>query len=84
MKDITTEPYAEWLESSLGELVNYSPKKIAIVAVTGEGATATAYYECSAADKAMLGAVIQQDGMFDRLECNAEWLKGLVDSAEEE
>lgn len=62
MRDIQKEDYAEWLESSLRQMVDFQPTRIAIAASNNRGETATAYWQCDASDKAQIAAVIQQDG----------------------
>lgn len=83
MRDIQKEDYAEWLESSLRQMVDFRPTRIAICATNAE-ATATAYWQCDASDKAQIAAVIQQDGLFDRIEANRDWLASLLEEEEED
>lgn len=78
MKDIRNEEYAEWLEKSLKEIVDFEPDEIAIVA-KNKGDIATAYFRCDAADIAMMVGVLEQDGLFMRLKNNRDWIRGLIE-----
>ena len=83
MADITKENYAEWLEEALRNLFKYKPTSIAIVAVNdGDGTSATTYFNCDAGMLAYIAGVIQQDGLFQRIENNREWLKELLEDGE--
>lgn len=83
MPDITKENYAEWLEDALKHLFEYKPTSIAIAAVNDDdGTSATTYYNCDAGMLAYIAGVIQQDGLFMRIENNTDWLKELLEDEE--
>lgn len=82
--DITKQQYAPWLEKTLRELAAMAPEQIVIAAIGRKAEIATSYYNCDAGDIAMICGTLQQDAIMTRLENNAQWLKKLVDSAEDE
>lgn len=84
MSDIREEKYAEWLEKTLTEMVELKPVKIAFCVITEEGTIGTNYYNCDAGDIAAMAGAIQQDGMFMRIEANADWLRAVVADEDED
>lgn len=69
--DITTKPYAKWLEATLQETLKMPIKSIGFVAKLNDGAVFTSYSdECSMMDKLQFSGIIQQDAMIDMMEAN--------------
>ena len=81
--DITKQQYAPWLEKTLRELAAMSPEQIVIAATGREGEFSTSYYNCDPGDIAMICGVLQQDALMSRLENNPQWLKSVIDNADE-
>ncbi|MBR3640535.1 MAG: hypothetical protein IKN53_00715 [Oscillibacter sp.] len=78
MTDITKTEYAEWLEKTLGEMVDMNPKSIAIAIVDGEGDVGTTYYHCGPGDLASMAGAIQQDGVYRRVIMDREVIKTIM------
>lgn len=77
--DITSRPYAKWLEKTLQELITFPVKGITLNAVTDNGEVYTNYYNISMADKLIVSGIIQQDAMLDTLAAN-----GIIEYEDEE
>lgn len=71
-KDI---PYAQWLETTLQEMITFPVKGICINAVSTDGTVYTNYYQTSMCDKLLIAGVLQQDAMMDNLYSNG-YIKG--------
>lgn len=81
--DIWKAPYAAWLEDTIRDLVESNPQQICIAAIMPDKSVGTAYYECSAQDKAILAHNIQVDITMDIIEANISDIKQMLDQAEE-
>lgn len=79
MDEITTLPYAGWLEDSLRNLMTMNIESICICTKTDDGGVGTGYWNCSMADKLLFSGIIQQDAMIETLREN-----GLVPMDEED
>lgn len=77
MKEI--EKYRPFLEGCCKGVVDMKPVAIAMATLNPDGTTACFYFNCEAADKAFLSAVIQQDGLMDRIVNNKEWLREVLE-----
>lgn len=72
-------PYAQWLEQTLQQLVNFPVKGICLIATTENGEVYNNYFQMSMLDKLTVAGVIQQDATFDALAAN-----GVIEYAEDE
>lgn len=79
MDEINNLPYAEWLESSLRNLMAMNIEAICICTKTEDGGVGTGYWNASMANKLVFSGIIQQDAMLDTLREN-----GLVPTDEED
>jgi hypothetical protein len=79
MTDIKAQPYAEWLESVLRQLVDMNPQAIGIVAIMPDGSTGTQYYNADARDLTIMREAIMLDYLTEFLANNADLLREIVD-----
>ena len=77
MKEI--EKYRPFLEGCCRGVVDMKPVAIAVATLNPDGTTACFYFNCEPVDKAILAAVIQQDGLLDRIVNNKEWLREVLE-----
>ena len=70
MDDIFQKEYAEYLETTLKELVTLPVEGICILAKLQGGATYTSFHKSSITDKILYAGLIQQDAMIETLEKN--------------
>lgn len=77
--DIRNMPYAEWLEKTLQELVNFPVKGICIAATTNTGEFYVNYHNVPMGDKLTIAGLVNQDAMLDTMAAN-----GLVEYVEDE
>lgn len=70
MEDLTTLPYAEWLEKSLQSFVGKPMKAICILTKYDNDEIGTGYWNASVADKTLFAGILQQDAMLDTLRNN--------------
>jgi hypothetical protein len=84
MTDIKAQPYAEWLESVLRQLVDMNPQAIGIVAIMPDGSTGTQYYNCDLRDLTIMREAIMIDYFADLLEANSDYLRKLLEGGDEE
>lgn len=80
--DVTSSPYAKWLEGMIEGIMEYKPEKIGMCAILPDGGSMTAYFgECAHSDKAMMGYQMNVDAMMDVATANARMI---LDAAEEQ
>ena len=84
MTDIKAQPYAEWLESVLRQLVDLSPRAIGIVVVMPDGSTGTQYYNSDLRDLTIMREAIMLDYLTEFLANNADLLREIVDGEADE
>lgn len=82
MDDITSKPYAAWLEQSLKAMMEIKPVSMCIVATGDNGDTLTGYFNADAQDKAVFAHHIQSDVMMDIIRANAAEIKSVLDEEE--
>lgn len=68
--DIFQKEYAEYLETTLKELVTLPVEGICILAKLQGGATYTSFHKASITDKILYAGLIQQEAMIETLEKN--------------
>lgn len=68
--DITSMPYAKWLEGTLRELTNLPTRSICVAAITNDGDQYIDYYNASIPDMLVFSGLINQDAMMNALEAN--------------
>lgn len=83
MADIKAQPYAEWLEASLRELVELHPRTIGIVCILPDGSTGTQYYNADNRDRLVMGEALMIDYLEALLRVNADHLRELILGGEE-
>lgn len=84
MADITQQPYAEWLEASLRELVDLHPRTIGIVCIMPDGTTGTQYFNADNRDRTVMCEALQIDSLEELLRVNADHLRALILGEEDE
>lgn len=77
--DVSRLPYAAWLEDTIRDLVESKPKRICIAAIMPDQSVGTAYYDCSAQDKAIFAHNIQVDITMDVIEANIGEIKEMME-----
>ena len=78
MADITQQPYAEWLEASLRELVDLHPRTIGIVCIMPDGTTGTQYFNADNRDRTVMCEALQIDSLEELIKANADYLRALI------
>lgn len=78
MADIKAQPYAEWLEASLRELVELKPRTIGIVCIMPDGKTGTQYFNADNRDRTVMCEAIQIDNLEELIKANADYLRALI------
>ena len=84
MADITQQPYAEWLEASLRELVDLHPRTIGIVCIMPDGSTGTQYFNADNRDRTVMCEALQIDSLEELIKANADYLRALILGEEDE
>lgn len=84
MADIKAQPYAEWLEASLRELVELHPRTIGIVCIMPDGTTGTQYFNADNRDRTVMREALQIDSLIELLRVNADVLRALILGEEED
>ena len=84
MSDITAQPYAEWLEAALHELVELHPQTIGIITILPDGTTGTQYYNADNRDRLIMCEALQIDMLDNLLRVNADHLRDMLNGEEEE
>ena len=84
MSDIRKEPYAEWLEDTLRELVDLHPMSIGIVAINEDGSTGTAYFNIRNRERWVMVQAILQDNVIDFIQVNSDIIRKMLDGEAEE
>lgn len=84
MTDITREPYAEWLKAALRDMVPLKPKSIALIAVTPDGSTATAYFNADSALRCTMVQSMVENLLVDWIRVNADLIGEILRGEEDE
>lgn len=84
MADIKAQPYAEWLEASLRELVDLHPRTIGIITILPDGSTGTQYFNADNRDRTVMCEALQIDSLDELLRLNADHLRALILGEEED
>lgn len=79
MNDLTSKPYAKWLEGSLQNMISKPVKSICILTRYDDDSVGTGYYDCAVSDKILFSGFLSQDAMLDTLVEN-----GLVEDMDDE
>lgn len=83
MSDITSQPWAEWLENSLETVMDIEPECLCIVAKKPDGAVFTGYYNADATDKTVFAHNIQSDVTMDIIRANIDEIKRMLEEGED-
>lgn len=78
MADIREEPYAEWLEGVLRDMLGLDPQSIAVVMLMSDGTRGTAYWNADDTDLAVMTDAISEDKYLGWLRKNKEELLELL------
>lgn len=78
MADIMAQPYAEWLEESLRDLVDLNPQTIGIITILPDGSTGTQYYNADNRDRLIMCEALQIDMLDELIRVNADHLRDLI------
>ena len=84
MADIRREPYAEWLEEALRDLVGLRPVSIGLVVLLPDGTTGTNYWQADGADRWAMIRSIAQDCLVDWVRVNADKIQEILNGEEDE
>lgn len=84
MADIMAQPYAEWLEEALQEMVGLDPQTIGIVFIRQDGSTGTLYYEADNRDRLIMCESIMLDYVEAFLRANAREIAEILNDDEYE
>ena len=84
MPDIRKQPYSEWLENSLREMVGFKPESIGIVVLLPGNHSATTYWETDNADRWAMIRSIAQDNLLDWVRINADKIQEILNGEEDE
>ena len=79
MTDITKQPYAEWLESALQELVELHPQTIGIITILPDGSTGTQYFNADNRNRLIMCEALHIDMLDNLLRINADHLRELLE-----
>lgn len=74
MADIKEEPYAEWLEGVLREMLDLEPQSIAVVMLMHDGTRGAAYWNADDIDLAVMMDAIAEDKYLGWIRKNKEEL----------
>lgn len=83
MSDITSQPWAEWLENSLETIIGIEPECLCIVAKNPDGAVFTGYYNADATEKAVFAHNIQSDVTMDIIRANIGEIKEMLEEGDD-
>lgn len=84
MDDIRNLPWCQFMEDALKGLVEFNPERIAIVAVSVDGSSATFWNECSPLELFGMAGALYADAMWMQIEHNGNQLKEIIDNVEDE
>lgn len=84
MPDITKEPYAEWLEACLANMVDLKPRCIALVVLQEDGTAGTSYYNADSGDRWTMVRAMIQDNVLDFIRVNADLIGEILRGEEDE
>lgn len=84
MSDIRKEPYAEWLEGTLRELVDLHPTSIGVIVINEDSSTGTAYFNIRNRERWAMIQAILQDNLMDFIRVNADMISEILDGEEKE
>jgi len=84
MDDLTTKPYAQWLEASIKELFDIEPVAISMQMLDAEGTAYTCYWNVTPNDRAIMMDALREDGYREYIRNNKEEIREIMDEDEEE
>ena len=82
MKDVAKQPYSEWLEETLHDLVDLQPVSIGFVMIMPDGAAETRYYNADTRDITIFCEAFGIDYLSRVLEANIDNIKRLLEEGE--
>ena len=82
MSDIRKEPYAEWLEGTLRELVDLHPTSIGVIVINEDSSTGTAYFNIRNRERWAMIQAILQDNLMDFIRVNADIIADILNEGE--
>lgn len=84
MSDITKQPYAEWLDDALRQMVEMHPATIGIITIMPDGSTGTRYFNSDNRDRLIMCEAIGIDYLEELIRANAEGIRQIIDGEEDE
>ena len=78
MSDIREQPYAQWLEDCLREMVEIAPTSIAMQMIGADGKPYTCYWRCSTVELAIIMAALRSDEVMEWAKMNRGELAALL------
>lgn len=82
MSDITSQPWAEWLENSLRTVMDIGAECMCIAGKTPDGTVFTGYYNADATDKAVFAHNIQSNVTMDIIRANIDEIKRMLEEGD--
>lgn len=83
MSDIKAQPYAEWLEASLRELVELHPRTIGIITILPDGSTGTQYFNADNRDRLIMCEAINIDYLEELIRVNIDHIREMLEDDDE-
>ena len=83
MSDIKAQPYAEWLEASLRELVELHPRTIGIITILPDGSTGTQYFNADNRDRLIMCEALQIDSLDELIRVNIDHIREMLEDDDE-
>ena len=84
MSDIRTQPYAEWLEDALRQMVDLRPSTIGIITIMPDGSTGTRYFNSDNRDRLIMCEAIGIDYLEELIRVNADGIRQILDGEDDE
>ena len=84
MADIRSQPYAEWLEDALREMVDLQPATIGIITIMPNGSTGTRYFNADNRDRMIMCEAINIDYLEELIRVNADGIRQILDGEDDE
>lgn len=81
--DLTTRPFAHWLEECIREMINANPEAIAMSMVSEYGLVSTCYYNTSANDRACMIDAMRDDAHWEFIFSNKKEIRAVLEDDSE-
>lgn len=84
MDNMEGNPFFEWLENVLRDIVEEHPKSVSIESVDDDGNVATRYFNVNRGDRALMMAAMQEAQIMDTISDYREEIVEILNSEDEE